>query len=60
MEENDSLQDNPMNLAGIRTETSQGVTEEAAGSKSEIASQLLSSMNVDNSDSRLRESRTGK
>ena len=42
-----------MNVAAIATETSQGVNEEASGSKSEITSQFLSSLTANQgSDSR--------
>ena len=61
MDENNAEQDDPMNLAAIATETSQGNAEEASGSQSQINSQFLSVLTANTaSDSRRKESQDEK
>ena len=61
MDENNAEQDDPMNVAAIATETSQGNTGEASGTHSQMNSQFLSQLTgITGSDSRRKESRDEK
>ena len=61
MDENNAEHDDPMNVAAIATETSQGNAEEASGSNSQLNSQFLSQLTaVTGSDSRRKESQDEK